>query len=138
MERINFSTEGSTPFEQLLGHSKNILKKWSNLEDALFNSNTFSRELKEEIRRTLAFNNGCFYCMAKGKRSNSMKTSKELLAIKLADIFSKNVEVNDELFTQLKSLFSDKEISELCAFICFVTACQKYGALLNLQPNCSL
>ncbi|HCQ89452.1 MAG TPA: alkylhydroperoxidase, partial [Clostridium sp.] len=49
MERIHFSTEGSTPFEQLLGHNKNILKEWSNLENALFNSNTFSRELKEEI-----------------------------------------------------------------------------------------
>jgi len=37
-----------------------------------------------------------------------------------------------------KSAFTDKEISELAAYICFISACQKSGAFLDLQPSCSI
>ncbi len=137
MARINFSQTGSTPFQKLLGHNIQILKDWTSLEESLFNSNTFSSELKEEVRRTLAFNNGCAYCMAKGKPSQNHSDKKIELAIKLAHAFS-NDEVNESLFNNLKIIFSDEEISELCALICFSTASQKFGARLNLQPNCLL
>ncbi|SCN24467.1 hypothetical protein N3C_1820 [Clostridium sp. N3C] len=29
MAKINFSEEGVTPFEKLMGHNKDIMKKWS-------------------------------------------------------------------------------------------------------------
>ncbi len=54
MARITFSQEGLTPFQQLLGHNKYIMKKWTSLEECFFNSNTFTHKLKEEVRRTLA------------------------------------------------------------------------------------
>ncbi|GAE02658.1 hypothetical protein CBO05C_2348 [Clostridium botulinum B str. Osaka05] len=31
MARITFSQEGLTPFQQLLGHNKYIMKKWTSL-----------------------------------------------------------------------------------------------------------
>jgi alkylhydroperoxidase family enzyme len=138
MARITFSQEGLTPFEQLLGHNKEILEKWSSLEECIFNSNTFTPELKEQLRRTLAFNNGCQYCMAKGKPSNQITDSKILIATKIADIVSKNHIIDDKHFNLLKNEFSDKEISELLALICFITASQKFGALLDLQPSCPI
>ncbi|MBM7871254.1 alkylhydroperoxidase family enzyme [Clostridium pascui] len=138
MARIVFSHEGFTPFQQLLGHNKDILEKWTDLENSIFNSNTFSAELKEEVRRTLAFNNGCQYCMAKGRPSNNISNLKVLTAVKFADMSSKNISFDNIHFSALKEEFDDKEISELFALICFITACQKFGALLDLQPNCSI
>lgn len=137
MARIEFSKEGNTPFEQLLGYNINVLENWSSLEEVLFKSNTFSGELKEQVRRTLAFNNGCQYCMAKGRPSENIADVKILAAIKFADMFSKN-NIDDREFDKLKSVFKDNEISELCAFICFISASQKFGASLDLQPSCSL
>lgn len=138
MAKIVFSQAGSTPFQQLLGHNKDILKKWTDLENSIFNSNTFSTELKEEVRRTLAFNNGCQYCMAKGRPSNNISNLKVLTAVKFADMFSKNISFDNTHFSALKKEFDDKEISELFALVCFITASQKFGALLDLQPSCSI
>lgn len=108
------------------------------MEDVLFNSHTFSDELKEEVRRTLAFKNGCKYCMAKGRSSDNITESKILAAVKFADMISKNNNIDDKEFDVLKSIFNDEEISELCALICFITACQKFGATLDLQESCTL
>lgn len=138
MTRINFSKEGNTPFQKLLGHNKDIMLKWSDLENLLFSTNTFTSELKEQVRRTLAFNNGCEYCMAKGKPFNNINDSKILAATKFANSFSKNSVVSDEDFIPLNNELSEKEISELIALICFITASQKFGATLNLQPSCSI
>ena len=136
MARITFSQEGLTPFQQLLGHNKHVMEKWTSLEECFFNSNTFTYLLKEEVRRTLAFNNGCQYCMAKGKPSNEITDSKVLIATKIADAISKNQLIDNEYFNILKNEFSDTEVSELLALICFITASQRFGALLDLQPTC--
>ncbi|GFP76490.1 carboxymuconolactone decarboxylase family protein [Clostridium fungisolvens] len=138
MAKITFSKEGNTPFQQLMGYNKTIMTQWSVLEECFFSSNTFTPELKEEIRRTLAFNNGCEYCMAKGKPSNKIIDSKISVATKTADLISKSHTLDDAHFNLLKSEFSEDEISELLALICFITASQKFGALLDLQPTCSI
>ena len=92
MEMISFSQNGSTPFQQLLGHNKDILERWTSLEECFYYSNTFSAELKEEVRRTLAFNNGCEYCKAKGVPSNSIIDSRTQMAnIGNKEVMSKNI-----------------------------------------------
>lgn len=138
MEMISFSQNGSTPFQQLLGHNKDILERWTSLEECFYYSNTFSAELKEEVRRTLAFNNGCEYCKAKGVPSNSIIDSRTQMATRIADLSSKEPHISDGEFSALKEIFTESEISELLALICFITACQRFGALLNLMPNCQI
>lgn len=138
MTRISFSKEGTTPFQQLLGHNKDVLQKWTSLGDVLFDSNTFSDELKEEVRRTLAFNNGCQYCMSKGSPSENIANLKISTAVKFANMISNNNNIDDKEFNIIKSIFNDEEISELCSLICFITACQKLGATLDLQASCTL
>lgn len=138
MAMISFSQNGSTPFQQLLGHNKDILEKWASLEECIYSSDTFSAELKEEVRRTLAFNNGCEYCKAKGAPSKSIMDSRTQLAVHMADLSSKTTHISDDEFSALKETFTDGEISEILALICFITACQRLGALLNLAPVCQI
>jgi len=136
MTKINFSNEGITSFEQLLGYNSEIMKGWSNLEISFLKSKTFGYELKEEVRR--AFNNGCKYCMAKGKPSEDIEDKNIRMATKIADMISKNIVLTEETFKSLRELFSEKEISELFALICFFTASQRFGALLDLEPSCAI
>jgi hypothetical protein len=37
-------------------------------------------------------------------------------------------------FEVLKETFNEKEISELCAFVCFTTASQYFGEMMDLRP----
>ena len=138
MAVISFSQNGITPFQQLLGHNKDILEKWASLEECIFSSDTFSAELKEEVRRALAFHNGCEYCKAKGAPSKNGMDSRTQLAVHAADISSKKTHMSDDEFSALKEAFTDGEISELLALICFITACQRFGALLDLGPSCQI
>lgn len=138
MAIISFSQNGLTPFQQLLGHNKDILGKWISLEECIFSSNTFSAELKEEVRRTLAFNNGCEYCMAKGAPSKNIMDLRTQLAAHVADMSGKKTHISDDEFSTLKEVFTDGEISELLALICFITACQRFGALLDLGAICQI
>lgn len=135
---ISFTQNGVTPFQQLLGHNKGILNRWVSLEDYMYSSDTFPAELKEEVRRTLAFNNGCEYCKAKGAPSKVVTDSRTQMAVHLAELSSKTTHISDEEFSALNKVFTDSEISELLALICFITACQRFGALLNLGPVCQI
>ncbi|WP_312355695.1 carboxymuconolactone decarboxylase family protein [Aminipila sp.] len=136
MTKIAFSKNGSSPFQQLLGHNDSILKNWTSLEECFYQSHTFTAELKEEVRRTLAFNNGCQYCMARGKPSEKIADLKISMAVEIADKISKRQPIDK--FDKLKKEFKEEEIAELLAFICFTTASQTFGAILELQPSCSI
>lgn len=138
MAMISFSRNGLTPFQQLLGHNKDILEKWASLEECIFSSDTFPPEFKEEVRRALAFHNGCEYCKAKGAPSKTIMDAQTKLAVHIAEMSGKKTHMSDDEFCALKEVFTDGEISELLALICFITACQRFGALLNLGPSCQI
>jgi alkylhydroperoxidase family enzyme len=139
MARISFSNVGNTPFQNLLGHNPQVLQSWNKLEQVIFSSDTFSSELKEEVRRTLAYLNGCLYCMAKGKPSEYIDDPRVKAAIEFAELFCKKPEgVLDQDIENLQLLFTDSEISELCALISFFSASQKFGAALALTDSCSV
>lgn len=137
MTNIKFSKNGSTPFEKLIGHNKEILKNWINLENSIFKDSTLDKTLLEQIRRTLAFGNECEYCMVKGGRANIKKSNKrEELATAFAELYSlDHKSIIAEHFKILKEVFSDAEISELCSFISFISSCQKLGRIYNLTEE---
>ncbi|MCL9638429.1 carboxymuconolactone decarboxylase family protein [Bacillus zanthoxyli] len=136
MTNISLSSNGSTPFQQLLGHNANIMNAWNNLGDILGEDNSLSATLKEQVRRTLAQKNGCEYCKAKGKPNPDEFDEKTSLAVGFAEVFLKQRgEINEYFFHVLKEVLTDREISELCAFISFTTASQYFGAMLSLKPT---
>lgn len=137
MTRIEFSDYGSSPFEKLIGHNKAILDKWIELENVLFHASSLSPELLEQVRRTLAFGNECEYCMVKGGKPNLDKEDKKRqIATAFAEMFAlDHKSINDAHFEMLKEEFNEREISELCSFISFITANQKLGRIYNLTEE---
>lgn len=137
MSRISLSENGASPWERLLGHRPEILKPWIALEEAFFSSDTFSPELREQVRRTLAFGHGCTYCMAKaGQPDEHQPDLRVSLAVGCAQLFARNHrDMDDSVFDALKAAFSDREISELFALMAFLSASQMFGAALGLQSR---
>lgn len=45
MTRISLSTNGSSPFERLIGHKKIVLGKWLYLDMVIFKNSSLSPEL---------------------------------------------------------------------------------------------
>jgi alkylhydroperoxidase family enzyme len=137
MTRISLSGNGDSPFEKLIGHNENILQNWVNLGISVFGDSSLDPELLEQVRRALAFGNKCEYCMVKGGKPNiKKKTNKEELATSFAELFAiDHLSINDGHFKLLKEEFTEKEISELCSFISFITACQMLGRIYNLTEE---
>lgn len=133
MTLIPFHETGNTPFQQLLGYNEPILKYWSKLSDEFEKNGQLSAKLKEEVRRTLAQKNGCLYCKAKGKPNPIDYDEKTAVCTGFAEAFLMNKEQTSPNATEvLKEYLTDAEISELIAFICFTTASQYFGALMQL------
>lgn len=59
MTRIELSDYGHSPFEKLIGHNKIVLDRWIDLEVALFSETKLDKNLLEQVRRTIAFENEC-------------------------------------------------------------------------------
>ncbi|WP_237741394.1 carboxymuconolactone decarboxylase family protein [Bacillus bingmayongensis] len=136
MERISLSDIGETKFQKLLGRCPDILHSWSSLENTLYETGTLSKELKEQVRRTLAFGNECPYCMAKGKPDDIQKVEEISTAVTFAHVFVHNRSaIDDKMFDVLKQYWNETEIIELCTYICFITASQQLGFLFQLQPT---
>ncbi|HAT1766728.1 TPA: hypothetical protein KKW30_002472 [Legionella pneumophila] len=136
MSLIELSDCGSSLFERLLGHAPKILEDWNQLESSFFQSTTFSPEFLEQVRRALAFNNQCQYCMAKaGPPDQNPEDNRLIEALRFANKFAISNLVDEEEIARLKKYFSDAEIVELVAFCSFISASQRIGAVLGLKES---
>ncbi|KTC65126.1 Uncharacterised protein (plasmid) [Legionella adelaidensis] len=135
MSRIQLSNCGTTPFERLLGHAPEILDNWGKLESVFFQSSNFSPDFLEQVRRALAFNNQCQYCMAKaGPPDQNPNDARLIEALRFANKFAISHEsIDDAEIARLKSYFSEAELLELTAFCSFISASQKIGAVMGLE-----
>jgi alkylhydroperoxidase family enzyme len=135
MARIKESSFGDTPFQRILGHNVEVMQTWTHLGSILERDGWLSSELKEQVRRTLAQNNGCEYCKAKGKPATEKFDEKTSIAVAFTEVFLKQKgDISSSLFEILQEYLTEKEISELCAFISFTTASQYFGAMMKLEP----
>lgn len=135
MTLIHLHEKGKTPFQQLLGYNENIQLHWSQLGTTLEKDGYLSSTLKEEVRRTLAQQNGCQYCKAKGVPNPQDYDEKTAVCTGFAEAFLATKGHTASYVTAvLKDYLTDAEISELLAFICFTTAQQYFGALMQLKP----
>ncbi|AJY74229.1 carboxymuconolactone decarboxylase family protein [Paenibacillus beijingensis] len=135
MARIAYSAVGETAFQRLMGHHEAVLKGWNGLGE-IFETEGLSAELKEQVRRTLAYGNCCEYCKAKGAPDANPANEKISLAVAFADMVLNNrSSISDQTFAVLSESFTPQEIVELCTYICFTTASQMFGAIMNLQAD---
>lgn len=135
MSHIKLSEHGSTPFEKLMGHVPEVLSLWQQLEIVFFKSKQFNTEFLEQIRRTLAFNNSCQYCMTKAGPPDEDPDSVRLSeALRFANKFAlDHTSITKDEITRMTQFFSDSELIELTAFCGFISASQRFGASLGLQ-----
>ncbi|MCH7411320.1 hypothetical protein MM239_18135 [Belliella sp. DSM 111904] len=135
--RIPFSENGTTPFQKLIGHNPEVLFQWNALGDVFYSKLSLDQGLIEQVRRALAFENGCEYCMAlAGKPDFNPEDEKIKMAVAFAEMFAMDHKsILDTHFQHLKNYFSDIQISELCAFISFITASHKIGHIFNLTRD---
>jgi alkylhydroperoxidase family enzyme len=61
MARISYSSVGASPFRRLVGHNPELLRGFEALSDALNHSLQLPGDLREEVRRHLAYERGCVY-----------------------------------------------------------------------------
>ncbi|WP_312900500.1 carboxymuconolactone decarboxylase family protein [Chryseobacterium taichungense] len=137
MTRIKFSSNGNTPFERLIGYNVDFLKKWNDLEETLWKKTLLDPDLLEQVRRTMAFGNGCEYCMVKGGKPDFDESQMKIsTAASFAELFCiDHRSISDAHFEMLREYFSDEEISELCVFITFINASQKLGKTMDLTED---
>ncbi|WP_295201824.1 carboxymuconolactone decarboxylase family protein [uncultured Chryseobacterium sp.] len=137
MTGIEFSDNGSTAFEKLLGHNEHILDQWNKLEEAFWKNTSLDSELLEQVRRAMAFENGCEYCMVKGGKPDFNPSQIKIsIALGFAELFCKDHRaIRQAHFDMLREYFSVREISELCTFIAFINASQKLGRAFNLTED---
>lgn len=135
--RIELSETGSTPFEKLIGHNPKVLEKWNALEISLFSETSLDDHLLEQVRRTLAFGNGCEYCMVKAGRPQFDPANQKIqIATAFADLFAiDHKTIQEAHFDLLREHFTEIEISELISFISFITASQRFGKVMNLTGD---
>lgn len=134
MTLISYSNIGFTPFQKLLGHNESIMKKWNSLSEELEKDGLLTSLLKEQVRRTLAQENGCEYCKVKGRPDPKYYDEKITVSVGFAQAFlASKGKTSPAIVNVLKEYFCDEEISELIAFICFATASQYFGALMQLK-----
>lgn len=137
MSYVELSNHGETPFEQLMGHAPEILSQWGKLEEVFFRSSTFNPEFLEQIRRALAFKNACRYCMLKAGPPDENPESERLSrALAFANRFAiDHTSISKEEIQEMRKHFANNELIELIAFCSFMTASQKFGSCLGLQPT---
>jgi alkylhydroperoxidase family enzyme len=61
MARIAYTTLGSTPFRRLVGHNPELLEAFQRMDQTIKQQLSLPAELREEIRRHLAYERGCRY-----------------------------------------------------------------------------
>jgi alkylhydroperoxidase family enzyme len=140
MPRVTLSNIDADPYYRMLGNRPEILAAWGELDKAMLGpSSKVSVDIKEEARRALAQNVGCAFCATVGgEPSDSHPDPKMSLAVAVANqIATDYTQIDDSTFEALRQQFSNEEIVELLAWLCFKYGSNLLGALVKLDPATS-
>lgn len=136
MAYIKYSENGDSPLQKLLGHNDEVLKNWDQLLDSFYKFSSFDPKFQEEVRRAIAYQVGCAYCMSHGCPSPIIEDKKTKAAVDFARKMAQTqFPISQEDIDKLREHFSDKEIAELCAFISFGTGYARFGASLGVDAS---
>ena len=110
MAYISYSESGDNPLTKLLGHNPELLKNWMTLLDSFYNSCDLDRKLQEEVRRAVAYQVGCAYCMSHGCPTQLIEDVKTKVAVDFAKkVIQKHDRVEDVKLEKLDSITEEWE-----------------------------
>jgi alkylhydroperoxidase family enzyme len=133
---LNGNAVQTSLLARVLGRRPEILLAFGALDATLRFHGLLPASLKEAVRRATAGEVGCAYCKSLGTYDPDPDGLRESLAVAYALMIADDpTAISDAQFDVLRSEFSEEEIVELTAFICFVAiAGQLFGAALGLEP----
>jgi alkylhydroperoxidase family enzyme len=136
MAHIQDSVVAGTPYEKVMGHAPHILEPWNHREGAFFRQSVLPAPLLEQVRKALAQEHGCAYCQSKsGPPSDPGDALRTSMAVGLAQLYSSgHKHVEPAHLKALRAHFSEAELVELVAFICFMWAGGAFGHIFGVQP----
>jgi alkylhydroperoxidase family enzyme len=120
---------------RVLGRRPEILAAFGRLDAAARFHGLLSPALKESLRRATAGEIGCAYCESLGTGTPEPADRRESLAVAFAKMIAEDpAGISDAQFDVLREEFTEEEIVELVAFVCFVgIAGQMFGAVMGLE-----
>jgi alkylhydroperoxidase family enzyme len=120
---------------RVLGRQPEILKAFARLDNTVRFKGSLPVALKESIRRATAGEVGCEYCASLGTYTPNPDDRRESLAVAFALMIADDpTQISDAQFDVLREEFTEDEIVELVAYVCFVAiAGQLFGATLKLE-----
>lgn len=121
---------------RVLGRRPEILAAFGRMDAATRFHGLLPQDLKETVRRATAGQVGCAYCASLDAGAPPTEADeRESLAVAFAQLVAEDpAGVTDAQFDVLRESFTEEEIVELVAFICFVgIAGQMFGAVLGLE-----
>jgi alkylhydroperoxidase family enzyme len=137
MPRITLSDIDADPYYRMLGNRPAILAAWGELDKAMLGpASLVLVDIKEEARRALAQNVGCAFCATVGGEPSADHADPRMaLAVAVANqIATDYTQIDDSTFEALRTQFSNEEIVELLAWLCFKYGSNLLGALVKLDP----
>ena len=125
------------PSSQILDHRPEIRAAWDALDDALLGAgSTLPVSLKENVRRAVATDLGCRYCSSFGEPPTEPADIQESLAIAFAELAAEDHRsIGAATFETLREEFTEAQIVELCAWVCFKIGSNMMGAIFGLDPS---
>ena len=126
----------SSLLARVLGRRPEVLKAFGRLDTTIRFKGLLPMDLLEAVRRATAGQIGCEYCASLGEPLTDIDDQRTSLAVGFAQLVAQGpAEISDEQFDVLREVFSEEEIVELVAYICFVSiAGQMFGAVMKLEP----
>jgi hypothetical protein len=117
------------PFYGIMAHRPEILRPWAALDAEFFGASSLVEN------STLAQGAGCKFCASLGLPRDEHPNQREALAVALAELIANDHhQVDENTFAVLREEFSEDEIVELTAWICFKLGSNIFGALMKLAP----
>ena len=125
------------PSSQILDHRPEIRATWDALDDTLLGpGSTLPVSLKENVRRALATDLACRYCASFGSPPTEPADIQESLAIAFAELAAEDHRsIGAAAFETLREEFTEAQIVELCAWVCFKIGSNMLGAMFGLDPS---
>lgn len=126
---------------RVMARRPDILDAFGRLDAAIRFHGQLPGSLKEAVRRAIAEQVGCDYCVSLAQGCDQEQRpgpadTRESLAVAFAQLVAEDPKaITDSQFNVLREEFTEEEILELVAFTCFVAiAGQTFGAALGLEP----
>ena len=121
---------------RVMARRPEVLSAFGRLDSALRFHGLLPTSLKEAVRRATAAEIGCEYCRSLGEPRPNPADRRESLAVAFAQMIAEDpMDISDAQFDVLREDFSEEEIVELVAFVCFIAiGGQLFGATLKLEP----